>query len=86
MENLISAIHLEDFMWFIFRWWVPFDNDPKRGLLMQASDWTTHNIGGLIIPKSSSFDEFIIPYWYLVVSIIAAFFFYYAFKKPKRAK
>ena len=53
---------------------------------MQASDWTTHNIGGLIIPKSSSFDEFIIPYWYLVVSIIAAFFFYYAFNKPQRAK
>jgi hypothetical protein len=76
VTNVISAILVEDFVWFIFRWWLPLDNDPKRGLLMQTSDWTTHNMGGLIIQKSSSFNGF----------VIAAFFFYYAFKKPKRAK
>jgi hypothetical protein len=58
----------------------------KRGLLMQVSDWTTHSTGGLIIPKSSSFDGFVILSWYLIASIIAGFFFYYAFKKPKKAK
>lgn len=53
---------------------------------MQASDWTTHNIGGLIIPKSSSFNGLVILYLDIIASIIAAFFFYYAFKKPKRTK
>lgn len=76
VANVISAILIEDFVWFIFRCWLPLDNDSKRGLLMQASDWTTQNMGGLIIPKSTSFNGFVIPYWYLIASIIAAFFFY----------
>jgi hypothetical protein len=38
VTNVISAILVGDFVWFIFRWWLPLDNDPKRRLLMQASD------------------------------------------------
>jgi hypothetical protein len=86
VASVISAILVEDFAWFIFRWWLPLDNDPKRGLLMQPSDWTAHNIGGLIISKSSSFGGLVIPYWYLIACIVAGFFFYYAFKKPKKTK
>jgi hypothetical protein len=48
VASVISAILIEDFAWFIFRW-LPLDNDPKRGLLMQISDWTTHNMSELII-------------------------------------
>ena len=38
--TLISAIVVEDFAWFVNRWLVPLDSDPKGGLLMQYSDWT----------------------------------------------
>jgi hypothetical protein len=63
VASIISAILVEDFAQFIFRLWLPLDNDPKRGLLMQVSDWTTtNNTDGLIIPKSSSFVGFVIPY------------------------
>lgn len=84
VASVISAILVEDFAWFIFRWWLPLDNDPKRGMLMQASDWTTHNVGGLTISKSSLYGGgFVIPYWYIIAGIIVGFFFYYAFKKSK---
>ncbi len=44
VANAISAMPVEDFTWFFYRWWLPLDNDPKKGLLMQASDWTTKSL------------------------------------------
>ena len=87
VASVISAILVEDFAWFFFRWGLPLDNDPKRGMLMQVGLDNTHNIGGLTILKSSSFGSgFVIPYWYIIAGIIAGFFFYYAFKKSKKSK
>jgi hypothetical protein len=40
VANIITALLAEDFTWFLYRWWLPLDNDPQKGLLMQASDWT----------------------------------------------
>ncbi len=81
--NVLSAILVEDFTWFFYRWWLPLDNDPKRGLLMQASDWTTKNLSGLHIPHVDFIGSFVIPYWYMIVIIVAGVFYYFAFKKSK---
>jgi hypothetical protein len=53
VANIISAIMVEDFSWFFYRWWLPLDNDPKKGFLMQASDWTTKNSGYISILHNS---------------------------------
>jgi hypothetical protein len=53
---------------------------------MQASDWTTHNIGELIIPKSSSFNGFVILYLDIIASIIAAFFLLLCVQETKKNK
>jgi hypothetical protein len=81
--NVLSAILVEDFTWFFYRWWLPLDNDPKRGLLMQASDWTTKNLSGLHIPHVDFIGSFVMPYWYMIVIIVAGVFYYFAFKKSK---
>jgi hypothetical protein len=84
VANVLSAILVEDFTWFFYRWWLPLDNDPKKGLLIQASDWTTKNLGGLHIPHVDLFGSFVVPYWYIIVIIIAGIFYYFAFKKSTK--
>lgn len=69
--TLISAIVVEDFAWFVNRWLVPLDSDPKGGLLMQYSDWTSMHLGAINI------GNFVIPIWY-VFAIGAATVAYYA--------
>ena len=83
VANVISAMLVEDFTWFFYRWWLPLDTDPKKGLLMQASDWTTKNLGSLPVPHINPFGSFVIPYWYIISIVIADIFYYYAFKKSK---
>ena len=82
--NVLSAIMVEDFTWFFYRWWLPLDNDPKKGLLMQASDWTTKNLSGLHVPHIDLIGSFVIPYWYIIVIVIAGIFYYFAFKKSAK--
>ena len=36
VANIITALLVEDFTWFLYRWWLPLDNDPKKDLLMQT--------------------------------------------------
>lgn len=36
--NLITAIMIEDFAWFVNRYTLPLENDPHGGQLMQFSD------------------------------------------------
>jgi hypothetical protein len=84
VANVISAMLIEDFTWFFYRWWLPLDNDPKKGLLMQASDWTTKSLGSLHIPHINPFGSFVIPYWYIISIVIAGIFYYYAFKASKQ--
>jgi hypothetical protein len=85
IANVLTAILVEDFTWFFYRWWLPLDNDPKKGLLMQASDWTAKNTGSLDIPHLSSWlGSFVIPNWYIIVIAIVAFFYYYAFRRSRR--
>jgi hypothetical protein len=83
VANVISAMLVEDFTWFFYRWWLPLDTDPKKGLLMQASDWTTKSLGHVQIPHVNPFGSFVIPYWYIIAIVIAGIFYYYAFKRPK---
>ena len=84
VANVISALLIEDFTWFFYRWWLPLDNNPKKGLLMQASDWTTKSLGSLHIPHINPFGSFVIPYWYIISIVIAGIFYYYAFKGSKQ--
>jgi hypothetical protein len=54
--TLITAIVVEDFAWFVNRWLVPLDTDPKGGQLMQYSDWTSMHIGAIDV------GSFVLPY------------------------
>ena len=83
IANVISAMLVEDFTWFFYRWWLPLDNDPKRGMLMQASDWTTKSMGSTPIIHTNLLGNFVIPYWYIIAIATAAIFYYYAFKRSK---
>jgi hypothetical protein len=83
VANVISAVMVEDLSWFFYRWWLPLDIDPKKGLLMQASDWTTRSLGGLPIHNLGAFGNFVIPYWYLAAIAIAGFCYYIAFRRPR---
>ncbi len=78
------AILIEDFTWFFYRWWLPLDNDPKKGLLMQSTDWTVKGLGGIQIPHVTPFlGGFVLPYWYLIALAIAAVLYYHSFRKPR---
>lgn len=74
--NLITAITVEDFAWFVNRWLVPLKDDPKGGQLMQLTDWTSIHFGALDVVNS-----FVIPYWYLIAIAIATTSYYVAFRK-----
>jgi hypothetical protein len=74
--NLITAITVEDFAWFVNRWLVPLANDPNAGKLMQPSDWTSIHLGALAISSS-----FVVPYWYLIAITLATTAYYAAFRK-----
>ena len=72
--TLISAIVVEDFAWFVNRWLVPLDSDPKGGLLMQYSDWTSMHLGAINI------GNFVIPIWYVFAISVATVAYYAAFR------
>jgi hypothetical protein len=76
--NLITAIVIEDFAWFVNRWLVPLQDDPKGGQLMQFTDWTSMHLGAIDI------GSFVIPNWYLVAIALAAMAYYTAFKGHDR--
>src|SRR5215212_9611074 len=73
--NLIAAIIVEDFAWFVNRAVLPLQDDPKGGQLMQSSDWTSMHLGALDV------GGFVIPMWYLVAIILAAGAYYIVFSK-----
>ncbi len=73
--NLITAILVEDFAWFANRFAVPLESDPKGGLLMQASDWTSLHMGAIDL------GVFVLPGWYLLVLAMATLAYYGAFRK-----
>ena len=72
--NLITAILVEDFAWFVNRWLVPLGDDPKAGQLMQFTDWTSMHLGAMEI------NGLVIPNWYLIAVVLAAFAYYIAFR------
>ena len=74
--NLITAITVEDFAWFVNRWLVPLASDPKGGQLMQATDWTSMHLGAIKLANS-----FVMPYWYLIAIVVATVSYYVAFRK-----
>ena len=76
--NLIAAILIEDFAWFANRALVPLTSDPKGGLLMQLSDWTSIHIGAIDL------GIFVIPVWYVIEVALAAGGYYFAFRKHDR--
>jgi hypothetical protein len=77
-SNLIAAIVIEDFAWFANRALVPLSNDPKEGLLMQLSDWTSMHLGAIDL------GLFVVPVWYVVAIALAAGGYYVAFRKHDR--
>lgn len=84
MAGVAVALLVEDFSWFFYRWWLPLDNDPKKGLLMQTSDWTVKTLGGISLPQVGPFQALVIPYWYIVAMLIAGLLYYYAFRAPRK--
>lgn len=76
--NLITAIVVEDFAWFANRWAVPLESDPKGGLLMQSTDWTSIHMGAI------DFGSFVLPTWYLLAIAIAALAYYGGFRNSNR--
>jgi hypothetical protein len=76
LANLITAITVEDFAWFVNRWLVPLKDDPKGEQLMQFSDWTSMHLGALDVG-----GNFVIPYWYLIAIAGATVAYYLAFRK-----
>ena len=76
LANLITAITVEDFAWFVNRWLVPLKDDPKGEQLMQLSDWTSMHLGALDVG-----GNFVIPYWYLIAIAGATVAYYVAFRK-----
>jgi hypothetical protein len=73
--NLITAIVVEDFAWFVNRWLVPLKEDPKAGQLMQHTDRKSMQLGAIDI------GSFVIPNWYLVGIALAAIAYCIAFRK-----
>jgi len=78
IANLITAIVVEDFAWFVNRWLVPLASDPKGGLLMQPTDWTSIHLGAI------NAGSFVIPNWYLITVALATLAYYGAFRKHDR--
>lgn len=76
--NLIAAIVIEDFAWFANRALVPLVNDPKGGLLMQLSDWTSIHLGAIDL------GLFVVPVWYVIAVALAAGGYYVAFRRHDR--
>jgi hypothetical protein len=76
--NLVAAILIEDFAWFANRFSVPLQSDPKGGLLMQATDWTSMHMGYL------DFGGFVLPGWYLLALALASIAYYAAFRNHHR--
>jgi hypothetical protein len=72
--NLITAILIEDFAWFVNRWLAPLSDDPKGGMLMQFSDWTSMHLGAIDV------GSFVIPNWYIIAIALATLAYYGAFR------
>jgi hypothetical protein len=73
VANVISAMLVEDFTWFFYRWWLPLDNAPKINASFRL-DYKELRLKFYITYKSV---------WYFIAIIIAGIFYYYAFKRPK---
>lgn len=78
--NLVTAITVEDFAWFLNRWIAPLQDDPKGGQLMQSTDWTSMHLGAI------NAGSFVIPVWYLIAIAIAAAAYYGGFRKAERSR
>ncbi|SRR5581483_11771273 len=76
--NLITAIVVEDFAWFVNRWLVPLASDPKGGMLMQPTDWTSIHLGAI------NAGSFVVPNWYLIAIALATLAYYGAFRNHER--
>lgn len=74
VANLITAILVEDFAWFANRLAVPLQSDPKGGLLMQGSDWTSMHLGYIDL------GSFVLPGWYLLALGLATLAYYGALR------
>lgn len=78
VANLVTAIVVEDFAWFANRWILPLESDPKGGLLMQFSDWTSIHMGAI------NLGSFVVPVWYIVAIAFATLAYYGGLSKHNR--
>jgi hypothetical protein len=63
--NLLAAIAVEDFAWFVHKSALSLQDDPKGGTLMQFSDWTSMHLGAL------DAGSFVLPCYYVIAIVIA---------------
>ena len=80
VANLVTAIVVEDFAWFANRLIVPLESDPKGGMLMQFSDWTSMHMGAMDV------GSFVVPVWYIVAIALATLAYYGGFRKHDRLR
>src|SRR5687768_90258 len=80
VANLVTAIVVEDFAWFANRWIVPLESDPKGGLLMQFSDWTSMHMGAIDL------GSFVVPIWYVVAIALVTLAYYGGFRKHNQMR
>ena len=78
IANLITAILVEDFAWFMNRYLFPLEGDPKAGQLMQSTDWTSMHLGAV------NLGSFVIPNWYFIAIALAALAYYGGLRKSRR--
>ena len=79
IANLVTAIVVEDFAWFMNRYLFPLEGDPKAGQLMQSTDWTSMHLGAINV------GSFVIPNWYLIAIALAALFYYGGLRKSRHS-
>lgn len=80
LANLVTAIVVEDFAWFANRLIVPLESDPKGGMLMQFSDWTSMHMGAIDL------GSFVVPVWYIVAVALATLAYYGGFRKHNQLR
>lgn len=80
VANLVTVIVVEDFAWFANRLIVPLESDPKGGMLMQFSDWTSMHMGAIDL------GSFVVPVWYIVAVALATLAYYGGFRKHDRLR
>ena len=76
--NLLAAITVEDFAWFVHKSALSLQDDPKGGTLVQFSDWTSMHLGAL------DAGSFVVPSCYIIAIATATSAYFFPFRKHNK--